>query len=260
MLNHIGERRGYRRKAAFPSVSVSSLRCGDSRRFIRPQATPVACSRAAREAGFTLIELLVVISIIVILASLLLPAISLARSAANNVVCGSNLRQVAIATLAYTDDNHDRFPNRLIQLNGAYLPNSLLADPVLMNPYLPITSKAWRCTEAKRMGAPTWRFYMNWWFAAGNSNQLYGASASAISLSMLAQPSEAMLAADLWNTSNGGYHRGFSNVLFADGHVLHRPDNSRQASVFVHADPGPSVKVEYIYRRPGDGKVKGLTY
>jgi len=60
--------------------------------------------------GFTLIELLVVLSIIVILASLLMPAISLAQSLANTTKCGSSLRQIHVATLAYTDDNDGALP------------------------------------------------------------------------------------------------------------------------------------------------------
>lgn len=46
-------------RAGFSSASATALRCGDSRRFIRPATTPVATFRAAREAGFTLLELLV---------------------------------------------------------------------------------------------------------------------------------------------------------------------------------------------------------
>jgi prepilin-type N-terminal cleavage/methylation domain-containing protein len=51
-------------RRGFPSVS--SLRCGDSRRFIQPAATPVAASRAQREAGFTLVEMLVATAIFVV--------------------------------------------------------------------------------------------------------------------------------------------------------------------------------------------------
>ena len=60
--------------------------------------------RPLRE-GFTLIELLVVIAIIAVLAALLLPALSRAKRAGNNVVCENNLRQQGIGLQLYADDS-----------------------------------------------------------------------------------------------------------------------------------------------------------
>jgi prepilin-type N-terminal cleavage/methylation domain-containing protein/prepilin-type processing-associated H-X9-DG protein len=61
----------------------------------------------SQKKGFTLVELLVVISIIALLLSIMMPALSKVREQANSVVCRSNLKQLVLGASLWSSGNDD---------------------------------------------------------------------------------------------------------------------------------------------------------
>ncbi len=64
----------------------------------------------SRPSGFTLIELLVVIAIIAILAAILFPVFAQAKKAAKATVCLSNVKQLNLGAIMYSNDFDDIVP------------------------------------------------------------------------------------------------------------------------------------------------------
>lgn len=86
--------------------------------------------------AFTLIEVLVVISIVSVMASMMVPALTSAKEKARITQCMNNLRQLGMAWKMYASERDDTFPNwtvtgtphgghiRIVQ--GNYLASNLL--------------------------------------------------------------------------------------------------------------------------------------
>jgi prepilin-type N-terminal cleavage/methylation domain-containing protein/prepilin-type processing-associated H-X9-DG protein len=76
-------------------------------------------SLCSRRTAFTLIELLVVIGIISILAAILFPVFARVRENARRASCQSNLKQIALGIMQYSQDYDEYFPLVAYNLSGA---------------------------------------------------------------------------------------------------------------------------------------------
>ena len=197
-----------------------------------------------KSSGFTLIELLVVIAIIAILAAILFPVFARARENARRASCSSNLKQIGLGILQYTQDYDELLPGRVT--NTAPTRNWR----VLIQPYVK-SSQLFACpsntgntiTTEDDGGSFMPRSYSingnsqnnaaDNLFIGGTSPSGYGRGASLAQMGSVSQVMmvgetdpgwkwpEIYMAGTPADVANNGFkgHLNTCNWLFADGHV-----------------------------------------
>ena len=202
-----------------------------------------------RRRGFTLIELLVVIAIIAILAAILFPVFARAREKARQTSCASNMKQIALAALMYSQDYDEKLLRPYTYING--WGSGLRWWPDLLSPYM----KNWQVSMCPSQDERTlWypdanvgeatqaHYYCPTWFAdmkqakiedtAGtvmfceswsefwtiDHSDLSMEDKTAIYPNLLASYAWAAAPAADWNQIQKVHNSG-SNYSFMDGHV-----------------------------------------
>ena len=225
---------------------------------INSSRLPVANTSAHTRSAFTLIELLVVIAIIAILAAILFPVFARARENARRSSCQSNLKQIGLGILQYTQDYDETLPR------AYYRASTVVTDPKWMDVVQPYVKSTQLFTCPSDSGANseyvfpdsarTARRYGSYGYINGyfSDNARTTVGENNVSLSRLEQPTETIMVTDcIGGTGNADIgwadiasqptarpnenppsfgtttntrlvparHLDTINTLFADGHV-----------------------------------------
>jgi len=95
--------------------------------------TSLNTPRSQKRNAFTLIELLVVIAIIAILAAILFPVFAQAREKARQTSCLSNMKQIGLGIMQYTQDYDEGYPPAFY---GSSASQTWSSWPVIIQPYV----------------------------------------------------------------------------------------------------------------------------
>jgi prepilin-type N-terminal cleavage/methylation domain-containing protein/prepilin-type processing-associated H-X9-DG protein len=200
--------------------------------------------RRSGRAGFTLIELLVVIAIIAILAAILFPVFAKAREKARQTACISNLKQIGLAILAYTQDYDEKYP-----MVRAYPPgiNKFYDWRMEVYPYVR-NVQLFACLSNQYSGQVYWGdcvsesdsmenpyFPRSYAWATSNGDNppssgfSYGWHVGGPPLAVIASPAQTLTIVETFTTCTDHcawcsgsamcQHNDVGNFAFADGHV-----------------------------------------
>lgn len=221
--------------------------------------------------GFTLIELLVVIAIIAILAAILFPVFARARENARKTSCLSNLKQLGLGIMQYTQDFDENFPNGYIAGGSDWINDGW---PVFVQPYVK-SIEVFRCPsdtvppvqegwQGKAISYASNGLYGSGWDSSaggfpllgpmgiGGENGWLNSGRGGLNLAAVTQPATSILLAEKHNadyrlneTFGSGNSSGFSPNCVFIGEMLDPgwgdrriPDGSRAQAQYPNGPNG----------------------
>lgn len=233
--------------------------------------------------GFTLIELLVVIAIIAILAAILFPVFARARENARRTSCMSNLKQIALGMMQYTQDYDEKYMPQWEDRDssGGYNPSGAESGDqgwaMLAQPYLKST-QIFQCPSESHSPAGAGLYgggsYNDYWFNILVSNKSMAAIDSPTMTVLTGDGGSGSAAAGMTGCGSSGTtnpctsadtdelavitssqsgdsadrHLDGTNFAFVDGHVKWLKANANGTNTSVRSGataPGtyPSFKI-----------------
>lgn len=234
---------------------------------------PISSPKTFFAAAFTLVELLVAIGLITVLIGLLLPALFKARRSMNGITCESNLRQWAMATTMYANENHDFLPRR----GQGVGPTEIIDRPsdwfnalpqILHLPQYqdmvaagtiprPPDASVWICPQAQDMpGTYYWSYAMNMALSVWEANQNNAqpnliSGVGNTSIMVLFGDAPGNYCSIYPSITAGGYNpvprhsHNTVNICFLDGHV------SAISGSYLGCGTGLAAHPDVVWLPPG---------
>ena len=219
-------------------------------------------SNRLKMSGFTLIELLVVIAIISILAAILFPVFARARENARRASCLSNLKQIGLGAMMYTQDYDEKLPRlstcgpllletgkNSVSTSGCISGSGTYTHLWMHSIYPYVKSvQLFNCPSANYVYTGEYDAYIAYGYNRLPFDYSAGGAAATLSLASIAYPSEGFMIGDskLTSENNGtvllsylmNYTTGASprhldsaNMVFFDGHAKNLRPNQWAAKV-----------------------------